>query len=88
MSVQEDLKKILEWPQRWKMSFDVKKCHVLQVVTRNKRFDYEMNGTKNESVHCVKDLGVTVASSLKFCQQCKKAAGKANRMLGIINRNF
>ncbi len=36
----------------------------------------------------VKDLGVTVASSLKFSKQCKDAAGKTNRMLSFINRNF
>ncbi len=47
-----------------------------------------MNGTKLESVQCVRDLGVTIASNLKFSQQCKDAAGKANRMLGFINRNF
>ncbi len=47
-----------------------------------------MNGTKLESVQCVKDLGVSIASNLKFSQQCKDAAGKANRMLGFINRNF
>ncbi len=49
-----------------------------------------MNGTKLESVQSVKDLGVTVASNLKFSQQCKDAAGKANtcRMLGFINRHF
>ncbi len=40
------------------------------------------------ALQCVKDFGVTVASSLKFSQQCKNAAGKANRMLGFINRNF
>ncbi len=47
-----------------------------------------MSGTKIESVQRVKDLGVTIAYSLKFSQQCKEAAGKANRMLGFINRNF
>ncbi len=47
-----------------------------------------MNDTKLESVQCVKDLGVTVASTLKFSQQCKDAAGKVNRMLSFINRNF
>ncbi len=47
-----------------------------------------MNGTKLESVQCVKDLGVLVASSLKFSQQYKNAAGKANKMLGFINRNI
>ncbi len=47
-----------------------------------------MNGTKLENVQCGKDLGVSVASSLKFSQQCKDAAGKANRLLGYINRNI
>ncbi len=43
-----------------------------------------MNGTKVESVQCVKDLGVSVVSILKFSQQCKDATGKANRMLAFI----
>ncbi len=89
MSLQDDLRKISEWSQKWEISFiNVNKCHILQVGTRNQKFNYEMSGTKLESVQCVKDLGVTVASSLKFSQQCKDAAGKANRMLGFINRNF
>ncbi len=46
-----------------------------------------MNATKLESVQCVKHLGVTTASNLKFSQKCKDAAGKANRMLSFINRN-
>ncbi len=47
-----------------------------------------MNGSTLESVQCVKDLGVLVASSLKFSHQCKDGAGKATRMLGFINRNI
>ncbi len=71
------------------MSFNINKCHVLQVGTRNKKKSYyEMNGTKLESVQCVKDFGVSVASSLKFSQKCKGAAGKTNRMLGFICINF
>ncbi len=56
--------------------------------TRNLKYDYEMSGEKLESVHRVKKLGVTIASNLKFSQQYKDAAGKANRMLGFIKRNF
>ncbi len=70
------------------MPFNVNNCHILQVGTRNKKFEYEMNGTKLDSVQCVEDLGVSVVSSLKFSQQCKDAAGKANRILGFINRNI
>ncbi len=59
----------------------------LQVGTRSKKLD-EINGTKMEGVQCVKHLGVAVAYSLKYFQQCKADAGKANRMLGFVNRNF
>ncbi len=69
------------------MHSNVNKRHILQVGTRKKN-KYEMNGTKLESVQCVKDLGVSVASSLKFSQECKDVTSKANRMLGFINRNI
>ncbi len=47
-----------------------------------------MNSPKLESVQCVKDLGVTVTSSLKFSQQCKDAAGKANRILVFEKQKY
>ncbi len=47
-----------------------------------------MSDEKLESVHYVKDLGVTITSNLKLPQQCKGAAGEANRMLGFLKRNF
>ncbi len=43
---------------------------------------------KLESVQCVKDLGVTIASNLKFSLHGKNVACKANRMLGFINGKF
>ncbi len=46
-----------------------------------------MNGVKLESVQCVENLGATIASSLKFSQKCRDAAGTANRMLSFISRN-
>ncbi len=47
-----------------------------------------MNGTKLQSAECAKYLGVKIASSLKFSQQCKDVARKANKMLGFISINF
>ncbi len=70
------------------MPFNVNKCQIFLVGTRNQKSEYEMKGTKLENVQYVKDLGVTIASSLKFSQKCKDGAGKANRMLVFINRNF
>ncbi len=87
-SLQEDQKKISEWSQRWELPFNVNKSHILQVGRINQKFVDEMNGTKFKSVQCVKELGVTVASSLKFSKQCKDGAGKADRMLYFINIKF
>ncbi len=71
------------------MPFNVNKFHILQVGTRNQKLNYVRNGTKIESVQqSVKNLGVSIASSLKLSQQCKEAAGEVNRMLGFINRNL
>ncbi len=70
------------------MPFNVDRRQVLQVGTKNKKFDYEMSGVKLKSVQYVKDLGVKIASNLKFSQQCIDAANKANRMLGFIKKTF
>ncbi len=72
-SPQEDLRKISASSDRWKMPFNVNKCHIIQVGTRNQKYEYEMNGMKLERVQCVKDLGVTIASNLKFSLQCREA---------------
>ncbi len=88
-SLQDDFSKISAWSARWEIPFNAKKCHILQVGTRNLKYDHEMSNEKLESVQCVKDpAGVTIASNLKFSRQCKDAAGKANRMLGFIKRYF
>ncbi len=55
-NLQDDLNKTSAWSARWEMPFNVKKCHILQVGTRNLKYDYEMSGEKLESVYCVKDL--------------------------------
>ncbi len=64
-SLQDDLNKISAWFARWEMPFNVKKCHILQVGTRNLKYDYEMSGEKLKNVHHVKDLGVMILDHFK-----------------------
>ncbi len=47
-----------------------------------------MRGVKSKGVHSFKDLGVTLTSYLKFSQQCNESIKSANRMMGLIKRNF
>ncbi len=53
-TLQEDFHKISAWSDGWDVPFNVNKCRVLQVGTRNKKFNYEMRGIKLRSVQCVK----------------------------------
>ena len=56
----------------------------------NKLVEYRMNDVKLECVSEEKDLGVTciISEDLKCEKQCSEAVEKANRMLGIMKRNF
>ncbi len=45
-SLQDNLNKISAWSARWEMPFNIKKCHILQIGTRNIKYDYEMSGKK------------------------------------------
>ncbi len=56
------------------MPLDINKCQILHT-----KDDYEMRGIKNKSVHSVKDVGVTIASNLKFSQQCNESIKKKKK---------
>ncbi len=61
------------------MPFNINKCQILQVGSRNIKKDCEMCSVKTERVHLVKDLGVTVASNLTFSQQCNESVKKSKQ---------
>ncbi len=65
-----DLSKILDWSVKWEIPFNINKCQILQVGTRNIKNDYKMRGVKLQSVISVKGLDVTV--TIKFSQQCNE----------------
>ncbi len=70
MNLLEDLRKISEWSQRWKMPFNVNKCQILQVGTRIEKFEYEMNGTKLESVQwCYNWVKSQILPAMQGCRR-------------------
>ena len=87
-SLQNDLNKIIAWSEKWQMPFNVNKCQVLQCGSKNKGYDYEMQGHAINKSSVVKDLGILISDDLKLSSQCISAANKANRILGFIKRNF
>ena len=86
--LQSDLNRLVEWSKLWQMSFNVSKCKVMHFGSSNSCFDYLMGDASLDKVDEERDLGVIVSNSLKPSKQCAAAAARANRMLGLVKRNF
>jgi hypothetical protein len=86
--LQATLDRMFDWAQRWGMSFNVQKCHVMHVGRNNPHTEYTMNGEKLAATESEKDIGVIISSSLKPAEQCKKAAQTASTVLAQIQRPF
>jgi len=87
-SLQSDLCNLVAWSKEWQMLFNVEKCKVMHIGYNNMKAEYFMDGVKLEHVTEEKDLGVIISEDLKWEKQCSSAVSKANRILGMIKRNF
>jgi hypothetical protein len=86
--LQEDLEKLVSWSEKWKMSFNIKKCSVMHVGRKNESRVYSMGACDIENSTLERDLGLFVDSNIKFSHHCSLAAKNANRILGQIRRNI
>jgi len=86
--LQEDLANLAAWSNDWQMLFNVEKCKVMHMGYNNTCPEYFLNGTKLESVSEQKDFGVFISDDLKWDKQCSQVVAKANKVLGLIKRNF
>jgi len=91
-SLQDDLSRLMQWSEKWQLSFNAAKCKVLHYGRNNRHFEYSMgNGQAKvtlQSAEEEKDLGVIFTTDLKFSRHIATAANKANRIVGIIRRSF
>jgi hypothetical protein len=92
-------KNVLDWSEKWFMKLNLSKCKVLSVNNIGssiEKFKYgcevsnipdEISITLNREV-AINDLGVTIDSELTFNNHVYEKINMANKMLGIIKRNF
>lgn len=85
---QEALRKIGQWSEDWQMPFNVDKCKVMHIGSRNNKVKYELLGKELSTCSEEKDLGVIITDDLKSSRQCIEAEKKANKILGYIKRQF
>ena len=86
--LQDDLKKLIEWSEKWQMLFNFGKCKCLHTGHGNEDAQYTMGGTVLNTTLKEKDLGLTISADMKVSEQCGIAAAKGNQILGLIRRNI
>ena len=86
--MQDDITRLVNWSEKWQLSFNCSKCKVMHLGRSNQKTKYSMNGNELEEVEEEKDLGVIVDNQLKFHAHVSSCVNKDNRVLGAIKRTF
>ena len=81
------------YTERWGLSLNLSKCGILGIGHRGEEWDsYEvqLGGVKQKLniITSEKDLGVLVDDELEFETHIAEITQNANKILGIIKRNF
>src|ERR1043165_9669850 len=83
--LRKDLRKLLNCSSVWQMSFNIEKCKVMHMGTKNSEVKYEIGGRELVEVTEEKELGVVVCKDLKATKQCASAAKKRYQVSGMIS---
>ena len=86
--LQADLNNLTEWEEIWKLRFNVDKCKVLHVGSRNTSFDYKLNNETLVKITEERDLGVVFNNSFGFSNHISEIVSKANQKIGWTMRNI
>ena len=67
LELQRDIDKIWEWSKKWKMEFNAKKCHVMEMgkSCRRPTWRYKMGEVEIKRSEDEKDLGVIIQENLQ-----------------------
>ncbi|CAH1259103.1 VWDE [Branchiostoma lanceolatum] len=88
--LQSDLDALTDWQNRWLMSFNPSKCHILH-ITRKKHpilTQYSLSGEALTGVKSHPYLGVQLSDDLRWDTHINYATSKTGRVLGVIRRNL
>ena len=88
MELQEDINKLVEWDNKWQMSFNVDKCSVMHIGHNNMQSNYNMSNQQLPTTDQQQDPGIIIAKELKWRKQTEKSCKTANRVLEFIALQF
>jgi len=90
------VKNVFQWPDSWLMKLNISKCKLLSICRNTNaitKYSYGFDVPNQGFVSLdhelvIKDLGVWMDSDLSFDDHVYEKIKMANKILGIINRNF
>ena len=90
MSSYKETDKINEWSKRWKLDFNAKKCHVMELgkSKRRPKWNYKMGQQEILKTKEEKDLGVVIQDILSPEQHINQIFGSTYRTLTNIGVAF
>ena len=86
--LQTCLNNLALWCDIWDVKLNVSKCNVVQYKFKNFNWDYKIQDIILLNVPNIKDLGVVFENNFKFSIHISDKISIANRMLGLLKRNF
>ena len=70
--LQEDINILVEWANKWLMSFNVDKCSVMHIGHKNMQSNYNMSNQQRPTTDQQRDLGIIITKDLKCQKQTEK----------------
>ena len=86
--MQKIIDNLVKWADKWKISFNTKKCKIIHVGHNNPRRKYYMKWHKLNKANDERNLGVFVKAKMKPGMQGSAAAKLPNFALGQIQHTF
>jgi hypothetical protein len=81
---QNNINEVYKWSQKWKMPFNISKCHVITFGNYSIHPTYYLGSAIIPWAEQTKYLGVIFQSNLRFDDHIKEKTEKAGKILGAI----
>lgn len=90
LKLQEDLDRLEDWQNTWKMKFNPGKCKIMQITNKRDPPKPKFNfcGETLEEVNNHPYLGVELDNTMKWSTHINQITAKANKTLGFVKRNL
>ena len=86
--LRRDMQKIEIWSNKWLLTFNEEKCSTMHIGFNNPKETYTLNNNVLNETKLEKDLGVFISCDLKPSQHVAKVAARANKIIGLVKKNF